>query len=118
VLFVGLVVFVLPIVYMNVRYRIWWRDGKIIMRAGGFDGVIVTMSVHDIERVEQETSSIRGTVKMNRPFRRIAIYGKTKEGYPYIDVSLKHFNHEDVRTLMRLIHEHRPDLEMPTGWRS
>lgn len=112
----GLLVFVFPIIYMNIRYRIWWRDNAIVMRAGGFAGVIVTMRVEDIERIEQETSNARTATKMNRPFRRIAIYGKTAEGYPYIDVSLKHFNLDDIRKLMRIIHDRCPNLEMPKGW--
>ena len=116
ILAVALILFVLPVIYMGLRYRIWWRDGRIVMRAGGFAGTIVTMDVNDIARVQQETSKAQALAKMNRPFRRIAIYGKTAQGFPYIDVSLKHFNLDDVRKLMKLIHERRPDLEMPKGW--
>jgi hypothetical protein len=31
-------------------------------------------------------------------------------------VSLKHFNLADVRKLMKIIHERRPDLDMPKSW--
>jgi hypothetical protein len=48
--------------------------------------------------------------------RRIAIYGDGSNGHKWIDVSLKHFAAEDIRRLMRAIHEQRPDLSMPKNW--
>ena len=64
---IGVVVFVVPIIYMNARYRVWWKDGTLIMRAGGFAGVVVTMEAKDIERIKQETSNARTFARMNRP---------------------------------------------------
>src|ERR1700735_1541049 len=51
------IILVSPIIYMGSRYRIWWQDNSIVLRAGGFAGIMVTMRVEDIERVEQEASN-------------------------------------------------------------
>ena len=40
-------------------------------------------------------------------------YGRDNQ---FIDVSLKHFVNEDIRKLMHLIHERRPDLSLPKNW--
>ncbi len=69
-----------------------------------------------IKWIEQETSDLQTLLSMSRPFRRITIYGNTHEGMKVIDVSLKHFNLDDVRKLMKVIHDHRPDLPMPQNW--
>jgi len=34
----------------------------------------------------------------------------------FIDVSLKHFAADDIRKLMRAIHQERPDLVLPKHW--
>ena len=108
--------FFIAIVYFGTRYRIWWKDNKIIRRTAGFNGIFTTITVEDIERIEQEMSDLHTILKLNRPLRRITIYGNTPEGLTKIDVSLKHFNLADVRRLMKTIHEHRPDLLMPKNW--
>jgi len=53
---------------------------------------------------------------MRRPFRRITIYAEGAEITKFIDVSLKHFVAEDIRKLMRKIHDNRPDLSLPKKW--
>ena len=89
------------------------------MRAAGFPWALITITqrVEDIERIEQETSNAQTLARMNRPFRRITIYGKTSlEARNFIDVSLKHFNLDDIHKLMKIIHERRPDVPMPKAW--
>lgn len=102
------------IVYFGTRYRVWWRNGNIVMRSA--DKIFVIISVEDIKSIKQETSDLHNVVKMRRPVRRISIYSNTLDGDKFIDISLKHFNLEDIRKLINLIHERRPDLEMPEGW--
>jgi hypothetical protein len=53
----------------------------------------------------------------SRPFRRIAIYAGDPRGTgKFIDVSLKHFAADDVRKLMRIVHDRRSDLILPKNW--
>ncbi len=112
---IGIVIIFFGIaIYIDTRYRICWQDGKVVQRAA--NGAITTIKVDEIERIEQETSDLQTLLSMSRPFRRITIYGNTSEGMKVIDVSLKHFNLDDVRKLMKVIHDHRPDLPMPQNW--
>jgi hypothetical protein len=60
--------------------------------------------------------SKRRDVSLRRPFRRLAIYSEHGSSIKFIDVSLKHFAADDVRKLMRVIHEQRPDLVLPKNW--
>jgi hypothetical protein len=53
---------------------------------------------------------------MNRPFRRICINAGPKGARKTIDVSLKHFWQKDIRLLMTIIHQARPDVDMPKNW--
>lgn len=101
-------------VWFQLSYRIWWKDGTIFQKTSGGD--ITTIKADEIKQISQERSNTQALFAMNRPFRRIAIYGESSEGPKIIDVSLKHFNPEDIRKLMTTIHELRPDLEMPKGW--
>ena len=103
-------------IYIMSRYRVSWENGTIITRSGGFGYGVRSIDIKDIISIKQERSDIHTLMKMVRPASRITIYAKTSEGMTFTDVSLKHFNLVDVRKLMKLIHEHRPDLEMPNGW--
>lgn len=93
------------------QYKIFWDDDAVGMRTtGGKEDIII--SVNKITLIRQEASLERGRV-----FRRIAIYSQKPSGTgQFVDVSLKHFIPEDIKKLMNLIHEKRPDLEMPKGW--
>jgi hypothetical protein len=57
-----------------------------------------------------------GAMMARRPFRRIAVYAQHGSSTKFIDVSLKHFAADDIRKLMRVIHEQRPDLVLPKNW--
>lgn len=102
------------IAWYGTRYRISWHDGEIVQRAA--DGPITVIKIDHIYKIEQETSDIKTLLRMRRPSRRVTIYGRTSHGMQKIDVSLKHFKREDVKKLMRGIHELRPDLKMPENW--
>jgi hypothetical protein len=103
------------IVFIGTRYRVWWKSsGAITQRAANY--AITAIHVHEITRIEQETSDLSTLVSLRRPFRRIAIYAEHAGSIKFIDVSLKHFAPSDIRKLMRVIHEQRPDLVLPKNW--
>jgi hypothetical protein len=107
-------VFFGAIVFMGTRYRIYWDNGEIIQKAVA--GNLTKIKVNEITNVIQETSDLQTLATFSRPMRRIAIYARHTDGGKFIDVSLKHFVLADVRTLMRTIHDRRPDLQIPKGW--
>jgi hypothetical protein len=97
--------------YADFRYRIVWRNGEIERVAT--NNSITSIKASDISRVVLEESNPAAMLALTRPMRRIAIYGKERER---LDVSLKHFVPADIRQLMRVIHEQRPDLALPREW--
>ncbi len=106
-------------VIFGMSYRIFYSDNVVSMKPASFfsnPSLVTKISVAKITSVEQETSNVQTLAKMSRPFRRISIYGSTSEGMKKIDVSLKHFNLDDIRKLMKIIHDLRPDLAMPKDW--
>ncbi|SRR6266851_78384 len=100
--------------YPNARYRIFWESGKIKQVAVYGDPTVIELS--EINKIAEERSDLQTLLAMRRPSRRIAIYARGASGHKWIDVSLKHFAAEDIRRLMRAIHEQRPDLSMPKNW--
>ena len=104
----------LPVIYMGYRYRIVLQEGVIIQKA--FNMRDVAIKIQDISLIKVESSSASDVAKMNRPFTRIAIYSGTGKARSFIDVSPKHFIADDIRRLMRVIHEQRPDLTVPKHW--
>lgn len=103
-------VFVAFNTWFGMRYRIFWDNGEIIQKAVA--GNLTKIQISEITDVVQETSDMQTLVTFSRPMRRIVIYAKHADG-KFIDVSLKHFVIEDVRKLMRVIHEQRPELTLP-----
>ena len=99
---------------MGLWYSIWVEDGVVHQRA--FRIPRVSIGIADITSVGRQASNAKELAKMNRPFRRISIEGRDATGSKFIDVSVKHFVNADIRQLMSLIHDARPDLAMPKGW--
>ena len=110
----GGLVFYVPIVFMGTRYRNWWKDGEIIQRAANYS--MVTIRSSEITTVKPEVSDAQTLISLRRPFRRIAIYAGDGSNKRFVDVSLKHFKHEDIRKLVDYIHKRRPDLSLPKNW--
>lgn len=100
--------------YTSIRYRIWWQDGTIFQQSA--DRIMTSISISDINQIKRESSDLNTLLSLRRPSRRLTVYGDTSEGSKVIDVSLIHFNLQDVRKLMKMIHNKRPNLEMPKGW--
>lgn len=92
------------IISLNLRYTITWDGAAIVQTAFGLSEV--SIKPDEITKVRLETSDVRTLFKANRPYNRIAIYAGNK----FIDVSMKHFKLEDIRKLMAVIRETRPDL--------
>ena len=100
--------------YFQVRYRVLWSAEGILQKASGLPDIAIRME--EIGWVHLE-SGISSGGRRGRPFRRIAIYsGEPGERRRCIDVSLKHFESDDIRYLMRAIHARRPDLQLPDRW--
>jgi len=99
--------------WIGTRYRVFWTDDAIIRRASGLPEL--TLYVRDICRVHIETGSAGRPFR--RPFNRITICPRGgADEKSCIDVSLKHFVADDIRTLMRAIKAARPDLDLPSRW--
>jgi hypothetical protein len=101
-------------VAMGFWYRISLQDGVISQRAYGMPNV--SIAIDEITSVGKEVSDLGTLAKMNRPFRRICINAGPKGTRKTIDVSLKHLWQKDIRSLLNIIHEERPDLAMPKEW--
>jgi ABC-type transport system involved in cytochrome bd biosynthesis fused ATPase/permease subunit len=105
--------FWLSILWLGTRYRIWVKGDVIVRRTADFKKCSISFS--EISKVVRETSNTAQLARMNRPMQRITIYGKNPK-VDHLDVSLKHFKRESIKELMQLIHEKRPELEIPKGW--
>jgi hypothetical protein len=103
------------LVYIGLRYRIFWTDEEVCQEASGAPRVCIMYG--QITTVTSEISKPSELFAASRPFRRIVISTENSRGEgKFIDVSLKHFAADDIRKLMRTIRERRPDLELPKQW--
>lgn len=101
-------------VLMGLWYAVGMRDGSIWQRAFGQGRV--SLPVKNITSVGREISDAKTLATMNRPFDRITIQGAVGAKEVIVDVSARHFVAADIRRLMRLIREARPDLTLPQNW--
>ena len=93
-------------VYLGEKYQIFYSNDEVIMKASGMKPV--SISIKDITSVESEVS-----VEPRRPFRRITLYSsKGLNTANRIDLSLKHFEIEDIKCLLHLIERRRPALQI------
>ena len=106
--------FVIVMMYPDTRYRIFWKDG--VIRQVSVNKFVTTISCAKITCIAQERSDLQRRMRMQRPLDRIAIYAGQGAQEKHIDVSLRHFTSDDIRKLMRAIHERLPDLTIPRHW--
>lgn len=102
------------IIYQNLCYTITWNGASIIQTAFGLHRITIEPSA--ITAIRSESSNIGTLVRANRPSNRIAIYAGENR---FIDISLKHFQFDDIRKLVGILHELRPDLswnQIPSGF--
>jgi hypothetical protein len=97
---------------IGLKYKISWTNELVCQEASGGSNICIRYS--EITKIVSEVSQPGQLLAASRPFRRIAIYARAMEGKAtFIDVSLKHFATADVRDLMQVIREKRPDLKVP-----
>ena len=107
--------FLIQVYFFGLKYKIFASDAGVRQHASG--GPDVCIHYNEITKVTTETSNAAEVAAGSRPFRRIAIYAQQSHStQKFIDVSLKHFAEKDIRRLIAIIHEHRPDLELPKKW--
>lgn len=118
-------------VWPGLAYKVSWNSRAVIMHASGIKPNPLSIRYQDIDRVVYETAvsdalaetaSVEmglpaAAVSRTRPTQRIVIYGRgsgmEETGAQFVDVSLKHFALDDIRTLLRKIARQRPDLAVP-----
>jgi hypothetical protein len=98
--------------YFGMKYRVLWNEDSVVMRARG--GPEQRVSFGEITSVGKETSSAGEVLAQSRPFRRIVICGRKDDPKMRVDISLRHFDLNDIGQLLTAIHAHRPDLDIPT----
>ena len=98
------------LVYLGLRYRVYWSDDQLCQEASG--GPKICIKYSEITKVDYEVAGPSDWRSASRPFRRIAT-DRLGEKDGYIDVSLRHFAMDDIRELMHAIRTWRPDLSLP-----
>ena len=96
------------VLIFGMKDRIFWDNGGVIMRASG--GPERRIGYAEITEVRYE---VGGSPSQSRPFRQIVILGRPHSSKTYIDVSLRHFRIEGIKSLLDAIRERRPDLAFP-----
>jgi hypothetical protein len=98
------------VLLFGMKYKISWDDVGLTMTASGGGKVI---RYNEITEIRYEIAGVNDSLSQSRPFRRIVIVGHRGKGGELIDVSLRHFQIEDIRNLLSAIRQHRPDLAFP-----
>jgi hypothetical protein len=92
---------------------VYWDGGSLVQRASGLAEKRITL--REITDIRTERAPITDIFAMGRPFRRIAVYGRKSDSAAFIDVSLRHFQIEDIRELLSAIHVTGPDKTGPAA---
>jgi len=102
------------IVLFALKYKILWNEKEVVMRASG--GPERHIGFDEISQIETEIAHVSEFLSQSRPFRRIVIYGEKRNLSKRIDISLRHFRHDDIEQLLATIRNHRPDLNLPNNF--
>jgi hypothetical protein len=111
---VSIPVALVPFLYLisiGLKYKICWTNQEVCMEASGDASVRIKIS--EIANVVAERTRSGELFSMSRSFRRITIYGVGSDKSKFIDISLRHFNLDDIGELLQTIRKHRPDLTIP-----
>ena len=100
------------VVIFGLRYQIHWDNTGVVMRASG--GPDRRIDFNQITKIEYEKASAAEFNSQSRPYRRLVIHGRRNTPDAFIDISLRHFRPDDIGRLLRTIHQHRPELILPT----
>lgn len=112
----------LPIVYtlvianvlISLKYRIFWSTSEVWQRASGMKDVKIRYE--NISEIRREEAISSEWLAMSRPFHRLVIVGKSSEGFRIVDISLRHFNLNDIHEFISVVKDKRPDLILPEGF--
>lgn len=107
------VLFMSYIFFFGMKYRVSWNEKGLKMKASG--GSMRSIPFDDITEVRCETASSDEFLSQARPFRRLVVIGSSRDPSGQIDISLRHFQAQDVHKLMEVIREQRPDLTLPSS---
>jgi hypothetical protein len=99
------------ILFFGLKYRVYWNDVGVVMRASG--GPDRHIGFSEITKIQYETAKTNEFLSQSRPFRRIVIFGDKHDHNARIDVSLRHFRIQDIKNLISAIGERRPDIKIP-----
>lgn len=100
------------VVFFGLKYKVFWDQESVIMRASG--GPERRIRFDEITLIRNEISSASDVLAQSRPFRRIAIYGRRHDQNARVDISLRHFDLKDINQLLATIRTCRSDLDIPT----
>jgi hypothetical protein len=100
------------VVFFGQKYKVLWDQESVIMRASG--GPERRIRFDEITLIRNEISSASDVLAQSRPFRRIAIYGRRHDPTARVDISLRHFDLQDINQLLTAIRARRVDLNVPT----
>jgi hypothetical protein len=92
------------------RYRVSWNETGVTMY---WDLGKRTIPFENITNIHYETASLSDGHYGTRPFRRIVIRGSRSDPKAFVDVSLRHFEPEDIDALLQEIHRCWPELTIP-----
>jgi len=96
----------------GLKYRVFWDNQRLVMRASG--GADRCIRFDEIISVRKEISSASDVLAQSRPFRRIVVCGRKQNPDARVDISLRHFDLRDIAQLLAAIRASRPDLDIPT----
>jgi hypothetical protein len=95
-----------------MKYKVLWNKASVVMHASG--GPERCIHFDEITSVKYEVSSASDMLAQSRPFRRIVVCGRKNDPNARVDISLRHFDLNDISQLLTALHAHRPDLDIPT----
>jgi hypothetical protein len=100
------------VLLFGLKYRISWDEAGVTMHASGGPKRIIRFE--EISQVRYETAGVDEFLSQSRPFRRIVLLGSKHRLNEQIDVSLHHFQSEDIKKLLAEIRNRRPDISIPS----
>jgi hypothetical protein len=108
------ILFTIYVLLFGLKYEILWNEKEVVMRASG--GPKRHIGFDEISQVKTEIAHVSEFLSQSRPFQRIVVYGDKHNLNKRIDISLRHFRHEDIEQLLATIGNHRPDLNLPNNF--
>ena|SRR5579863_9401217 len=100
-------IILLVLVLVDFRHTVSYQEGMIVWKP--FPRPTVSIKLSNITALKRETTFWRSNTRDS-----IAIYDDRNN--KRIKLSLTLFTRNDIRKLLQIIHDARPDLTIPEGW--